>query len=246
MHQILASALGQDVSTLAAQEKQLLLSRLLARFAHEIRNPLSSLGIHVQLLEEDLAATAPQLREKAGGRLEIIRGELHRLEAIVKHFLSLAAPSSLNRQAVVVGKIVAHVGDLLRPEARVRGIEVVLDSALELPEIQADPVQLTQALLNLVINAMQAMPRGGRIEIRSRFEPMDRALVIEVQDNGPGVPPERQSAIFEPFFSTKAEGSGLGLWIVQQIITAHGGSIGVANAPGGGARFTVRLPAAVP
>ena len=96
MEIILANALGQDVSKLAAQEKRLLLSRLLARFAHEVRNPLSSLDIHVQLLEEDIAQAPPPVREKTASRFEIIHGELHRLENIVKHFLSLAGPSSLD------------------------------------------------------------------------------------------------------------------------------------------------------
>src|SRR5436190_23221772 len=112
MEKILASALGEDVSKLAAQEKQLLLSRLLARFAHEIRNPLSSLDIHVQLLEEDLAQAPPQVKEKAASRFEIIHGELHRLENIVKHFLSLAGPSSLNLETVEIRKIIGHVCEL--------------------------------------------------------------------------------------------------------------------------------------
>ena len=106
MENILATALGQDVSKLAAQEKQLLLSRLLARLAHEIRNPLSSLDIHVQLLEEDLAQGPAQVREKAAGRFEIIRGELHRLENIVKQFLSLAGPSALDLQPVEPARLI--------------------------------------------------------------------------------------------------------------------------------------------
>src|SRR5260221_13891138 len=100
MEKILANALGQDVSKLAAREKQLLLSRLLARLAHEIRNPLSSLDIHVQLLEEDLAGVAPELRGRTAGRFDVIRGELHRLENIVKQFISLSGPSALNLQPV--------------------------------------------------------------------------------------------------------------------------------------------------
>ena len=106
---ILANALGQDVSQLAAQEKRLLLSRLLARFAHEVRNPLSSLDIHVQLLEEDLQEATLQIRDKTASRFEIIHGELHRLGKIVKHFLSLAGPSSLERHPVEITKVVDHV-----------------------------------------------------------------------------------------------------------------------------------------
>src|SRR5439155_12385956 len=126
MEKLLATALGQDVSKLAAQEKQLLLSRLLARLAHEIRNPLSSLDIHVQLLEEDLAQAPAQVKENTASRLEIIHGELRRLENIVKQFLSLAGPSSLDLQPVEVAKVIRHVGELLRPEAATRGVEIVL------------------------------------------------------------------------------------------------------------------------
>lgn len=242
MEKILATALGQDVSKLAAQEKQLLLSRLLARLAHEIRNPLSSLDIHVQLLEEDLAQAPAQVREKAAGRFEIIHGELHRLENIVKHFLSLAGPSSLDLQQVEVAKVVHHVCELLRPEAAARGVEIVMNIPDVMPPLTADPVQLTQALVNLVINAIQAVEGNGQVEVSTHVDAENDLLAIEIHDTGPGIPCEKQSAIFEPFFTTKTEGSGLGLWIVQQIITAHGGTVFVANAPDSGAVFTAHLP----
>jgi signal transduction histidine kinase len=242
MEIILANALGQDVSKLAAQEKRLLLSRLLARFAHEVRNPLSSLDIHVQLLEEDLAQATPQIRERSASRFEIIHGELHRLESIVKHFLSLAGPSSLDLRPVEITKVISHVCELLRPEAASRGIEILLQLPEALPPVLADSVQLTQALVNLVINAIQAVERNGRVELSASRNEQAGVLTIAVRDTGPGVPVEQRSAIFEPFFTTKAEGSGLGLWIIQQIITAHGGVVEVSNAAGGGAVFAVHLP----
>jgi two-component system sensor histidine kinase HydH len=242
MEKILANALGQDVSKLAAQEKRLLLSRLLARFAHEIRNPLSSLDIHVQLLEEDIAQAPPSMRDKAASRFEIIHGELHRLENIVKHFLSLAGPSSLDLLPVGISKVVSHVCELLRPEAAARGIDIRTKLPDSLPIVAADAAQLTQALLNLVINAIQAVDRNGRVEVNGGVDEKDGVLTIAVHDTGPGISSDKLSAIFEPFFTTKAEGSGLGLWIVQQIITAHGGLVGVSNAPGGGAVFAVHLP----
>ena len=242
MEKILANALGQDVSKLAAQEKRLLLSRLLARFAHEVRNPLSSLDIHVQLLEEDLQEAAPKIRDKTARRLEIIHGELHRLENIVKHFLSLAGPSSLNLHPVEVAKVVGHVCELLHQEAAARGIELVMQLPDSLPPVPADSAQLTQALVNLVINAIQAVERNGRVEVSARRDEPDGVLTIAVRDTGPGIPEDKHSAIFEPFFTTKDEGSGLGLWIVQQIITAHGGAVEVFNAVGGGAVFAVHLP----
>jgi two-component system sensor histidine kinase HydH len=242
VEKLLATALGQDLTKLATQEKQLLLSRLLARLAHEIRNPLSSLDIHMQLLEEDLAQATQQVRERAAGRFEIIHGELFRLENIVKHFLSLAGPSSLDLQPVEVAKIIGHVCELLRPEAALRDIEITVKLPDILPSVRADPGQLMQALINLAINAIQAVERNGRVEMIARTDESGEILSVEVRDTGPGIPLERQSAIFEPFFTTKAEGSGLGLWIVQQIIIAHGGLVEVSNAPNGGAVFTVHLP----
>ncbi|MEK7684315.1 MAG: ATP-binding protein [Verrucomicrobiota bacterium] len=241
MEKILAQALGQDVSQLAAAEKQHLLSRLLARLAHEIRNPLSSLDIHVQLLEEDLARQAPEIRDRLLGRLEIIHGELHRLENIVQQFLRLAGSSELNLELIDIPKAVRHVGELLRPEAAARQIEIVLRLAEDLPPLMADAGQLTQALLNLVINALQAIEQRGRIELR--VEQAGGFIAFQVQDTGPGVPAEKAGTIFEPYFTTKQEGSGLGLWIVQQIATAHRGAIDVTSGPGGGAVFSLRLPA---
>jgi signal transduction histidine kinase len=242
MEKILANALGQDVSKLAAQEKRLLLSRLLGRFAHEVRNPLSSLDIHVQLLEEDIAQAPWSVREKTASRFEIIHGELHRLENIVKHFLSLAGPSSLDLHPVEIGKVVGHVCELLRPEAATRGIEILMQLPDALPTVPADAAQLTQALVNLVINAIQAVERNGRVEVSAGRDEKEGVLTIAVRDTGPGIPADKQSAIFEPFFTTKAEGNGLGLWIVQQIITAHGGLVEASNAADGGAVFAVHLP----
>lgn len=240
METILAKALGEDVNKLAAEEKQRLLSRLLARLAHEIRNPLSSLDIHVQLLEEDLSHIAPQTKEKLSGRLEIIHGELHRLENIVRQFLRLAGPSAPDLAPVEPKRAILHVCNLLQPEAAARQIEIVTHLDEPLPSLKADADQLIQALLNLVINALQAAEKRGRLEVRAQ-----RAgdfLVIEVCDSGPGISPERLDAIFEPYYTTKPEGSGIGLWIAQQIIIAHGGTIRAGNAPAGGAVFTVRLP----
>lgn len=240
MESILAKALGQDTATLAAAEKKHLLERLLARLAHEIRNPLSSLDIHVQLLEEDLAALAPQLREQLSSRLEIIHGELHRLERIVEHFLRLAGPSALDLELVQIERIISQVCDLLRPEAGARAIEIETRIEAGLPTLMADPVRLTQALLNVVINALQAVEHQGWVRLEARTG--DNQVCIDVTDSGPGIPPEKLAAIFEPYFTTKNEGSGLGLWIAQQIITAHGGSLQALNVPGGGARFSIRLP----
>lgn len=225
---------------MAATEKRDLLARLLGRLAHEIRNPLSSLDIHVQLLEEDLASLAPPLREQLNPRLEIIHGELHRLEGIVERFLRLAGPAGLELEAVSLANIVNHVCELLRPEAAARGIEISVRIDESLPRAMADPVRLTQALLNLVINAMQAIEQNGQIEVAAQL--VDSAISVTVRDSGPGIEPEKLALIFDPYFSTKSEGSGLGLWIAQQIVSAHRGTLRAQNALSQGAIFTMLLP----
>jgi len=240
MERILAKALGEEVSELAAEEKRLLLSRLLARLAHEIRNPLSSLDIHVQLLEEDIRQLIPAGEPKLSGRLEIIQGELHRLENLVKQFLRLAGPSALELAPVEPGQIIRHVTGLLQPEAEARRIEVVVNVEEGLPRVAGDGDQLIQALLNLVINALQAVGVGGRVEVRARGA--GSVVVIEVQDSGPGIPPGDLRSIFEPYYTTKRDGTGIGLWIAQQIVLAHRGSIQASNSPGGGALFVISLP----
>lgn len=221
-------------------EKRDLLERLLARLAHEIRNPLSSLGIHFQLLEEDLAGDAPEKRAQMTPRLEIIRGELHRLESIVDNFLRLTSPSELDLEPVDLRKVASHVCELLRPEAATRGMDIRVTLPEALPTLHADAVRLTQALMNLVINAMQAVERNGCIDVVLAVD--GDFLSVVVHDTGPGLPPEKMAAIFDPYFTTKVDGSGLGLWIAQQIVTAHGGTLKARNAPEGGAVFTMLLP----
>jgi signal transduction histidine kinase len=239
METILAKALGQAIPPSTAEEKRLLLSRLLGRLAHEIRNPLSSLDIHVQLLEEDIAQLAPHAKDKLTGRFDIIHGELHRLDTIIKQFLRLAGPSAVDLAPVDLANVITHVRDVLQPEAAAREIELVACLADGLPLVSADADQLIQATLNLVINALQAVDRRGRVEVTALADA--DAVVLEVRDTGSGVAVENLGAIFEPYFTTKTEGGGLGLWIAQQIIAAHGGTIRAANAPEGGALFTVRL-----
>ena len=240
MESILAKALGQDTTPSAAEEKRDLLERLLARLAHEIRNPLSSLDVHVQLLDEDLTVLAPAMRDQLTPRLQIIHGELHRLESIVSQFLRLTGPSALEVEEVDISRVVGHVCDLLRPEAQARGIEVVALLPEALPKISADPVRLTQALVNLVINAIQAVERNGRVEVGVSI--VGEMLSVAVRDNGPGVPADKAAALFDPFFTTKKEGHGLGLWIAQQIVTGHGGRLVAQNNDPGGAIFTLVLP----
>jgi two-component system sensor histidine kinase HydH len=237
---VLAKALGQDVTQLPATEKRDLLARLLKRLAHEIRNPLSSLGVHFQLLEEDLGALPPPVRAQLALRLGIIHGELHRLESIVERFLKLAGPSALELEPVEIKKIVAHVCELLRPEAAARKVEILAGVEPDLPLVRVDSVRLTQALLNLIINGIQAISGEGQVSVDATQS--GGSLLLRVQDTGPGIPANELGDIFDPYFTTKAEGNGLGLWIAQQIAVAHGGDLRAENAPAGGARLTLTLP----
>lgn len=235
-------AIGRDTSQLAAEETQRLLSRLLSRLAHEIRNPLGSLDIHVQLLEEDLQKASPPIAPAVSGRITIIRTELRRLDSIVRQFLSLAGPSSINPQPTDPGQMLAHVCHLLGPEAAARKIELTASVAPTLPPLHADSGQLTQALVNLVINALQAVPDRGRVLILAQPDEVRGGVCIEVRDTGTGIDPAKRLTIFEPFYTTKPKGSGLGLWIVQQIVMAHGGTVSATNAPEGGAILSMYLP----
>jgi signal transduction histidine kinase len=233
-------AVKSDGTAGASAEKRDLLARLLGRLAHEIRNPLSSLDIHFQLLEEDLSALAPQAREQLSGRLEVIQGELHRLDRIVAQFLRLAGPSALEIETVDVSGVLRHVVQLLGAEAQCREIRLDLLDSHPLPLIQADPVRLTQALVNLVINAIQAVEHGGSIAVSASV--VGEHLILEVSDTGPGIPESNLAAIFDPYYTTKKEGHGLGLWIAQQIVAAHSGTLLAKNRGEGGAAFAILLP----
>jgi two-component system sensor histidine kinase HydH len=163
------------------------------------------------------------------------------LDNIVMRFLQLAGPSVLTTKPLSVNTIVSHTCELLRPQAQERGIELAIVLADGLPQIEADADQLTQAFINLIINGLQAAPTGGHVRVHTVVTGT-AALAVEVSDDGPGIPAENQDKIFEPYFTTKLDGSGLGLWITQQIVLAHGGTLRVQSEPGRGATFVVALP----
>jgi signal transduction histidine kinase len=249
VERILAQAIGHPVPPLVLQrltqeQKRELLTRLLAHLAHELRNPLSSLDIHVQLLEEDVAVGGADLARRTGERFEIIHGELHRLENVVTRFLQLAGPPALSLVPLSVNKLISHTCELLRPQADERGIHLAVELGASLPPVEADADQLTQAFINLVINALQAATKGGHIIVRTTAR--DAGVAIEFVDDGAGIAPEHHDRIFEPYFTTKPDGSGLGLWITQQIVHAHGGTLRVESAPGKGATFVLTLPLRLP
>jgi two-component system sensor histidine kinase HydH len=172
--------------------------------------------------------------------LEIIHGELNRLETIVERFLKLAGPAALELEPVDIKKIITHVCNLVRPEASTRKVDIRVAVEPDLPPIPADSVRLTQALLNIIINGIQAINGEGRVNVSATRS--NDNLLLCVLDTGPGIPVAELGDIFDPYFTTKAEGNGLGLWIAQQIAVAHGGNLHAENSAAGGAVLTLTLP----
>ncbi len=215
------------------------IGQLSAGVAHELNEPLSSILGFAQLLQRD-----PQMPEGAGSDLgKIVAAALHARE-IIKKLLLFARQTPTIKGPVNLNYVIQGAIDLFRHQFEKEGIELVCVLQPELPVLAADAGQLTQVLVNLVVNAVQAMPQGGTLTVQTRAE--DGQVVCCVQDTGVGMAEEVQNRLFVPFFTTKEvnQGTGLGLPVVHGIVTAHGGTIEVASAPGRGTTFTIRLPVA--
>jgi signal transduction histidine kinase len=226
------------------EERMGALGRLSASVAHEVRNPLGAIGIQLQLLEEDIAAAGGPLVEGARRRLSIARTEMRRLDNIVQSFLRFSRPPALNLRHIDPGEFLGRIFALVEPEARERRLHLGLEVAADLPAVEADEDQLSQALLNLLINAFQASPAGAEIDVSCR--PAGDEVVLSIQDHGQGIPASDLERIFELYFTTRDEGTGLGLPIAQRIIHQHGGVLAIESAEGRGTQVSVRLPAAGP
>lgn len=241
---ISGKAVNSESKQWVQEEKRDLLVRLLSHLAHEIRNPLSSLNVHIQLLEEDVAVSCPELKQRSTDRFQIIQREIRRLESVVSRFMQLAGPSALELSLHSLNGLVSDTVELLQAQAGERDIELETDLAPDLPLLELDSIQITQALLNLLVNALQAVSTGGKVQVRTSLHAQD-VVRLDVSDNGPGIPEDQMNRIFEPYYTTKTEGVGLGLWITQQVIRAHGGSIETQSAVARGATFTMLLPCPV-
>jgi signal transduction histidine kinase len=247
--------LSQVHSTLNYSRKLAALGRLMAGVAHEVKNPLNAMTIHLELLKQKLAAvpevvTVPAGPPTSGGRgadlskhVHIISSEIRRLDEVVNGFLKFARPDELKLQPVQLSSLVSDVVTTAMPEAESRGVAVKAECAGSLPEINADPGMLGQALLNLAINACQAMPNGGTLRISCRADDR-RRVVLDVEDTGVGIPPEHLSRIFDLYFTTKKDGSGIGLSMVYRIVQLHDGEVEVQSTPGHGTRFRLMFPQA--
>jgi len=221
-------------------ERFAVLSQLASGVAHEIGNPLNSLQIHLQLLSKGLKSLSKGQRGKLTNYIEVIKEEIERLDSIVSEFLKASRPAPLNWEEKRIEKILEEVLKILSPELRKNKIEVKKNYASHIPPILLDTNQMKQAFLNVLKNSIEAMPKGGLVSI-STFITTDR-LNIRFTDSGKGIPEEFLYRIFEPYFTTKEEGSGLGLMITLRIIKAHGGDIKVRSEEDKGTEITIVIP----
>jgi two-component system, sporulation sensor kinase E len=221
-------------------EKLTALTLLAAGVAHEIGNPLNSLHIHLQLMERKLRKVPAGPRAELHKSLTIAREEITRLDSIVQQFLGAIRPARLQKKLENVNTLVRESVAFLQPEIEDRSILVEQELRKDLPLVEVDRHQLKQAFYNVIKNAFQAMKTGGILRIRTDME--EQFISISFADSGGGVSPENMTAIFEPYFTTKASGSGLGLLIVRRIVREHGGEIDLASDQGKGLTLTIRLP----
>jgi signal transduction histidine kinase len=208
--------------------------QLAAGAAHEIRNPLAAIRSAIQLIARDY----PQGSERSELIADIV-DEVDRIDGIVEGLLSLARPEPVDYADVDLLALIRQTLALTAAQAEAGAVQVTLDAPAEL-RLHADPGLLKQLLLNLVLNALQAMPQGGRLELRATAA--RRRVQLVVQDTGGGIEAADLERIFDPFYTTRPEGTGLGLAICHGIVERHGGEITVESAPGAGATFTVELP----
>jgi len=224
-------------SLISYSAKLAALGRLTSGVAHEVRNPLNAMMIHVELLRDRLASTPPDVQQS----LDIIGSEVHRLDRVVQGFLRFMRPQELSLKALDLNALLGSVAALLEAEWQARGVHFQWDVDSALPPIRADEELLRQAFLNILQNACQAMPVGGTVSISTARE--GRELIrVSIADEGVGIPAENLEKIFKLYFTTKPDGSGIGLSIVYRIIQMHDGTIEARSENRQGTTMVVRLP----
>lgn len=246
----------QEASVLQS-ERMNAVQLLAAGVAHEIGNPLNALNIHLQLMDRDIKtlhtevtdateATGQALPDMAAELdnlhelVDVARTEVSRLDLIITQFLRAIRPSEPNLEPVDIEQLLEETLNLLKHEVANRAINIAIDSPSALPDMRLDRAQIKQAFFNVIKNAFQAMPDGGRLLVAVTGD--REHVAISFQDTGVGIDHEKMGRIFDPYFTTKTTGSGLGLMIVQRIVQDHGGHIELMSKPEEGTRFTIYLP----
>jgi signal transduction histidine kinase len=255
--------LGQVQSTIRYSRKLAALGRLSAGVAHEVKNPLNAMMIHLELLRQQFTAGVAPVRGVAAGgagrsvalaptprpvddaaalqHVDVIAGEIRRLDEVVQGFLKFTRPEDLKLQPVSLATLFNEVLPIVRPEAERTGVTLSVVAA-DAPDVNGDPAMLRQAFLNLALNACQAMPDGGTLQIRCEAA-RGRRVMVSFADTGIGIKPEHLSRIFDLYFTTKSKGSGIGLSMVFRTVQMHDGEIEVQST-GAGTTFRVFLPRA--
>ena len=260
--------LSRMQSTLAYSRKLVALGRLTAGIAHEVKNPLNAMMIHLELLRTKIRSGAPQAVSAAqpvalsGGSLglgaalqepplppfaqgaldhvEIIENEIRRLDEVVQGFLKFTRPEDLRLQPVRLGSLLEDLVPVITPEATKNGVRIALDCPAGLPPVNGDESMLRQVFLNLAINGCQAMPQGGTLRLVGAATSDDR-VEVRIEDSGMGIKPEHLGKIFDLYFTTKDHGTGIGLSMVYRIVQLHDGEVEVQSTPGRGTTFRVLL-----
>ncbi len=235
----------QDPETVAKLESQLeyahklsALSRLSSGVAHEVKNPLNAIVIHLELLRSGLSGSSPE-SEKS---LQVITHEIKRLDRVVRNFLNFNRPIEVRLQETEILPIIQDVVSIAETEARQHGIQISVQNHNRLPAVRLDSDLVKQCLLNVVLNGCQAMPDGGNLTIHSQVR--SGALEINVQDTGVGIPPQDREKIFNLYYTTKENGNGIGLATVFKIVQLHNGEVTVDSTVGKGTTFTLKFPLA--
>jgi two-component system sensor histidine kinase HydH len=216
------------------------IAQLAGGLAHEIKNPLSTMSLNLDLLVEDFRGAETTRDKRVLQKLERVRRETDRLQDIVEDFLRFARVQDLRAIATDLNTVVDDLRDFCEPQAVGQGVVIRTQYDPDLPLIPLEVDLFKQALWNLIRNAQHAMPEGGDLILQTRRE--GDFAVLDVTDTGVGMTEEVASRVFDVFYSTKPGGSGLGLPTTRKVVEAHGGSIRVQSEPGQGSRFTVRLP----
>ncbi len=232
---------SKEAEAMMESEKLNALTLLAAGVAHEIGNPLNSLGIHLQLMSRKIRKLPDEVAAGLNEHLVTAQAEIARLDNILKEFLQAIRPTAPKREPKQLHEILRSTLSVIEPELKQRNVQVALEMADSLPLLELDSEQIQQAIYNLIRNAAQALPAdGGIITISSQLNDYD--VTLSIQDEGSGIPPEVMGSIFEPYHSTKESGSGLGLLIVRRILREHGGEIEIESQEGVGSKVKLYFP----